>query len=656
MGEECTIFMLDLQGGRIKPMGLAGCLDIHWGPKFGVWACQGDSTSNQAVWVKDDLIKVGNTSRGTLNLKLSCGGKLQQQIRHTVQGFHGIECRKSNCHFHGPLGVLNPSGSEIHSFQHKEAALALAEAYNFHEKHGLWPTSYDEARLAASVAAALPNGEAVRALISWALHRNPAVYEAWDIAAKLQVSEDALRGSTDAHAFFKGLDDRRLQEAPSGAAAEAFAEGYLLSATFKAHWQRFPVLRKAVTQHLCDHLSEPTLRSIGRAAGYCLRARGLMTEEEREENPPAELLQFFSQSPKGRRLVQGKLPAWINKMVAFLRASDVASPDGSNVPPANFSDYLQEEVEPHLLRAPSQDKHIAMELLLNKLSVDFIDEGSTAFFNTHKRLLIRGPYVMVLQLASRVLDCSERKALMKKVVAKLTQPTLFGKGSIVSANATSEKHALQALTGQARRLGGDMFSGLNPPHDVMHKMFQERSFLIELGPDMSYQDIMSIPLEQRFDPEWLVSKHLQLNRCSAAQLDRDEEQQQGKSERKLSSQRRTWLGSNDGQESSPTRDELMDMCMSDLLQRDIDWSAGPPTDPCWTRHERSTVGEATITTYSLSVAQAQASCVEVPACVAVSCRYTDEKCRLQHQSSSLLAGKRESELEYTFTKNSLPEC
>ena len=162
--------------------------------------------------------------------------------------------------------------------------------------------------------------------------------------------------------------------------------------------------------------------------------------------------------------------------------------------------------------------------------------------HTHKRLLIRGPYVMVLQLASRVLDCSERKALMKKVVAKLTQPTLFGKGSFVSANATSEKHALQALTRQARRLGGDMFSELNPPHDVMHKMFQERSFLIELGPDMSYQDIMSIPLEQRFDPEWLVSKHLQLNRCSAAQLDRDEEQQQGKSERQLSSQRRIWLG------------------------------------------------------------------------------------------------------------------
>ena len=71
VGEECTIFMLDLQGGRIKPVGLAGCLDIHWGPKFGVWACQGDSTSNQAVWVKDDLIKVGNASRGTLNLKLS---------------------------------------------------------------------------------------------------------------------------------------------------------------------------------------------------------------------------------------------------------------------------------------------------------------------------------------------------------------------------------------------------------------------------------------------------------------------------------------------------------------------------------------------------------------------------------------------------------
>ena len=139
-----------------------------------------------------------------------------------------------------------------------------------------------------------------------------------------------------------------------------------------------------------------------------------------------------------------------------------------------------------------------------------------------------------------------------------------------------------------------MFSGLNPPHDVMHKMFQERSFLIELGPDMFYEDIMSIPLEQRLDPEWLVSKHLQLNRCNAAQLGRPEEQQQGKSERKLSSQRKIWPGTNDGQESSPTRDELMDMCMSDLLQRDIDWSAGPPTDPCWTRHERSTVGESTI--------------------------------------------------------------
>lgn len=685
VGEQCTTFMLDLQSGRIKPTGLAGCLDIFWGPKFGVWTCDGDNKGNQAVWMTDNMIKVGKTSRGTLDLRLSCGAEIKQERRHTVEGFHEIQCTKSNCHFHGTLGVLNPSESEIHASQHKEAALALAEAYNFHEKHELWPTAYDEARLAASVAATLPSSEEATALITWALHRNPAVYEAWEVAANLHVNEDTLRDSTDAHAFFKGLDDRRLQEAWRGIAAEDFAQRYLLSANFKAHWQRFPVLRKAVTQHLCQHLSERTLRSVGQAAHQCLRTRGLLAEEEQEEAASGDLLQFLVQLPSGRRLTPAKVPAWINKMLAFLQASDVVSPDGTNAPPANFSDYLQEEVEPHLLRASTANKHIAMELLLNKLSVGFVDNDSTAFYEKHKRLLIRGPYVMVLQLASKTLGCSDREALMKKVVAKLTQPKQFGKDTIVSA---TESQVLDALKGQARRLGDDKFRQINPPHEVMQKMQQERSLLIELGPDMSYQDIMSIPLEKRFDPEWLVSEHLQLSLCSSNKLDHDAERQQPKRGRKLLSQARRTKASHG---SGPTKDELMEMCMSDLLKRDIDWSAGPPTDNCWTRHERSTVGKATVTAYSLSVAEAKSRCSEVATCIAVSCRYSDQKCRLQHRSSSRrrrrrrrrpssnrrrrkgsrrrrrrrtrrrrknrrLALNKKSEGEYTFTKNSLPEC
>eukprot|EP00930_Biecheleria_cincta_P026114 TRINITY_DN18465_c0_g1_i1.p1 TRINITY_DN18465_c0_g1~~TRINITY_DN18465_c0_g1_i1.p1 ORF type:complete len:1302 (+),score=226.36 TRINITY_DN18465_c0_g1_i1:64-3969(+) len=688
VGEQCTTFMIDLQSGRIKPNGLMGCLDIYWGPRFGVWTCDGDSRGNQAVWMTDDVIKVGKTSRGTLDLRLSCGAKLHQQRRHAVEGFHEIQCTKSNCHFHGPLGVLNPSQSEVHSFQHKEAALALAEAYNSHEKHELWPTAYDEARLAASVAATLPNGEEASALITWALHRNPAVYEAWEVAAKLQVHEDALRDGTEAHAFFKGLDDRRLQEASSGVAAEDFAQRYLLSPNFKAHWQRFPVLRKTITHHLCQHLSEPVLRSVGQAAHHCLRTRGLMAEEEQEEIASVELLQFLGQLRRGRSLAQAKVPAWINKMLVSLRASDVASPDGSNAPPAKFSEYLQEEVEPHLLRASSENRHIAMELLLSKLSVGFVDDESTAFYEKHKRLLIRGPYVMVLQLASKTLDCSEREALMKKVVAKLTQPNLFDGNTVASTNDT---HVLEAMTGHARRLDDDKSRRINPPHDVMQKMQQERSLLIELGPDMPYQDIMSIPLEKRFDAEWLVRKHLQLNLCGSGKLVRDaKREEQPKRRRKLSAQARRLKASQGG---SPSRDELIDMCVSDLLRRDIDWSAGPPIDPCWTRHEHSTIGKATVTAYSLSVAEAQSRCAEVATCIAVSCRYSDQKCRLQHRSSSprrrrksnrrrskgsrrrrrrrrrrrtptrhrhkdrrLLAVKKNSESTYTFTKNSLPEC
>lgn len=408
-----------------------------------------------------------------------------------------------------------------------------------------------------------------------------------------------------------------------------------------------------------------------------------MAEEEQEETASIELLRFLSQLPRSKSLAEAKIPAWINKMLVFLRASDVAAPDGSNAPPANFSEYLQEEVEPHLLRASTENRHVAMELLLSKLSVGFVDHDSTAFYKKHKRLLIRGPYVMVLQLASKTLDCSEREALMKKVVAKLTQPNQFDGNTIAS---TTEKHVLEGLTGHARRLGEDKSRRTNPPRDIMQRMEQERSLLIELGPDMPYQDIMSIPLEKRFDPEWLVSKHLQLNLCSSSKHDQDVTGQQPKRGRKLVAQAR---GTKASQGSSPSRDELMEMCVSDLLKKDIDWSAGPPTDPCWTRHENSTVGEATVTAYSLSAAEAQSRCAEVATCIAVSCRYSDQKCRLQHRSSSsrrrrrrrrrrrsnrrrrqrrrrrtrhrrkdrrLLAVKKTSESEYTFTKNAVPEC
>jgi len=82
-----------------------------------------------------------------------------------------------------------------------------------------------------------------------------------------------------------------------------------------------------------------------------------------------------------------------------------------------------EAVAKVVIAGVQDEKAMALvEALLSGLSVGYVDMRSQTFFPEHRRLLLRGPYAQVLQLAGALLDRSRREELLTQTSAIVETP------------------------------------------------------------------------------------------------------------------------------------------------------------------------------------------------------------------------------------------
>jgi len=398
--EDCTVFQYDPTTKLIAVGWGNQCFDQRSGSKPGLWECN-PSSENMIANVDEEGRLVVKSDRGTLHLHVPNNGTLPNvRTKWQYNGFHEISCTKKNCNFPSLMGLDSKS---MFDWRHKEVALAAMESYNDYEHHGIYPTAHDEARLAASMAFALhkegsASDEDLAPVLAWALRRNPALYEAWELATDfpaggpLNASGMPSRDALASREWYKTLSLLRIHatDARGQAAADKFAREHLVK---RDRWVQLPQLHRDLVGRLCGALSDTVLEELGEASDECVLVRQLAVGH-----------------------------GW-NAAEDAMRETDVAGT--GNLPSEAFQ--LHWEALARLAVAPDQHKQAerlknATEHLLEYLTAGYINQRSQTFFAEHKRVLLRSPYAHVLQLAAVVLPEQRRREILESTKKMLEQP------------------------------------------------------------------------------------------------------------------------------------------------------------------------------------------------------------------------------------------
>jgi hypothetical protein len=181
------------------------------------------------------------------------------------------------------------------------------------------------------------------------------------------------------------------------AMAERFAHKKLLDPKMKAHWERYPNLHMHLTSKLCGTLTDETLSLLGEGGEACLRTRRLMAEDTDE---------------------------WDTLYSDMLNADAMEEP---NTPNRGTIDFYDAYAILSQLMVSDESADVAPLLMdaINSLSVCYISPESESFWARHQRCVLRGPYAMVLQLASVALNQEERRAIAAQTAAILNHPEDF---------------------------------------------------------------------------------------------------------------------------------------------------------------------------------------------------------------------------------------
>jgi len=485
---KCTEFVYDVRNTRILVSGKGLCLEAGDSQELSLSDCDSTITSQRVSLDAATGEAVLGSKGKQVRLRPSNGGRMEPAVtKWEVDGFQEIECTKNNCHFNSFMGLDNHA-LEATTSRHKEAALAAAEAYNNYPKSGLWPTAHDEARLAASMAHYLrrtggASQSGLEDLLAWALRRNPAVYDAWllaaEVNAKLSIAGDSRIGelwnNLPSHKWFNQLAlFQKETKVTSG--AEHFARQHLLSPELAGHWRRYPALLEGVVDRLCGSVSIKTIEELGAAGRPCLRllhlADGqnfheLLTQLLESADPPVDSAAAYYAGNAGTQ--------------SFTESYEVLS--------RLVVSGLQTEKTTDLVNA-----------LLQQLHVGHVNVRSETFFAQNGRVLLRGPYAMALQLAGLLLPQSERVRVAERVESIITKPFLYPdrmwsatssgldtflqwlnrhatKVRISLANATSTAHEESSVS--------DSFDGTlssdGPNQEVMRQLKLDREAELERG-------------------------------------------------------------------------------------------------------------------------------------------------------------------------------
>lgn len=505
---NCTEFNFDAKEKLIRaPNGQ--CVDVYAGPVLGLWGCS--KGTNQLAFTQDDGTPIIRSPRATVALKPAVSGIMPAvSVRWSFEGFHGISCTKSNCHWPSVLGL--DSGDEAASSgRHAEAAMATIDAWNSYETRGMWPTAYDESRLAASTAHALlkrysqASKEDAERLLVWALRRNPALYDGWELAASLpagaqgatptdlQFIQTNERESLKTRKWFQSLSAVELEAGSDAqrAHAERFAKEHLLAEHMQEHWRRYPVLAERVASKLCGSLSHATLAALGQASASC------------------RLL---------RQLAAGDDGAW-KQLASQLLGQDLGS---GNVPSGKFQEAW-ELFARLVVQKKQSDKAVKLvKELLTRLPVGFVSSRSQTFFAEHGRIVLGGAYAFALQLAGLLLPKADRDALLEQTTAVLQNPSRhqakirssMTQKAFLKFFAWVDRHRGQHHAGSAVNEAAsvrdeeDGFLADDEANDeVLQEMAADRDAEMELGAKFWDEEALDAPQGQRYDIK-IILRHL----------------------------------------------------------------------------------------------------------------------------------------------------
>eukprot|EP00746_Dinoflagellata_sp_MGD_P077774 gnl/MRDRNA2_/MRDRNA2_31165_c0_seq1.p1 gnl/MRDRNA2_/MRDRNA2_31165_c0~~gnl/MRDRNA2_/MRDRNA2_31165_c0_seq1.p1 ORF type:complete len:953 (-),score=203.14 gnl/MRDRNA2_/MRDRNA2_31165_c0_seq1:124-2703(-) len=387
----------------LKHDGTGQCLDLHGRNKPGLWGCNGGA--NQKFVQEGELDFTCKSYRGPLTVKRAPRDPASAtKTSWRIEGIHEIKCTKSNCHFNSATANLDASSNAVTNKVHKEAAMAAVESFNEQEQDGVWPVAHDEARLAASVAVALRSQSPALAenALGWALERNPAVHEIWEVASEhftqLYQHRSSAREKLASRQWYRkhvtalpqleAYVSSKEAESLALAAAERFVQDRLLNDKYQDFLSRNPVLKKRLVARACSVLNASIAHS---GNGTLASLVGCQT--------------------------------WLNRdILGEIVAAAEDSDQTGNTPNEAFEEKLNE------LKVRLADSDQAafgiLGVLLNNLTVGYINVRSETFFAEHDRVLLRGPYAQVLKLAGLFLDEGNRTKLLTETKAILQSPEM----------------------------------------------------------------------------------------------------------------------------------------------------------------------------------------------------------------------------------------
>lgn len=350
----------------------------------------------------------------------------------SYDGIHEIGklCTRSNCHFYSATAKLDEEKNAGDLWgstkQHRSAMQALLSSYN-RDESSVWPTKFDESRLAASAAIVAKKSAAASSLLSsststtahaastvagmlaegalgWALDQHPASYEVWEALADMSFAKFPAapqqlgplpreQGQTTLIQLETGVT-ARVQ-----AAAERFALERLVSKQHASFLAENQGLRSGLVRKVCQALNG--------------NHNGLLSAANQTWVDGLSLRQLLGDC-SGHRSTD-------DLFEALKDLADHQAPDGEtrrgNVASGEFSEKLRE------LRG-TKEGQVAETLrdLLKSVSVGYVNARSEEWFRKHKRVLLRGPYVRLLRLAGMILEEEERRALHQETRYILEHP------------------------------------------------------------------------------------------------------------------------------------------------------------------------------------------------------------------------------------------
>jgi hypothetical protein len=380
------------------------CVDLHARNTPGLWGCNGGA--NQKFVEEGELDLTCKSYRGPLTVtRAPRDPAAAKKTSWRIKGIHEIKCTQNNCHFNSATANLDASSTATTSKVHKEAAIAATESFNEQEQDGVWPVAHDEARLAASVAVALRAQSPTLAenALGWALDRNPAVHEIWEAASEhftqLYRHRSSAREKLASRQWFRKQVTALPQldasvgvheaEALAMAAAERFTQERLLNDKYQNFFTKYPVLKKRLVAAACSILnaSDGNVRSLNGTLASLVGCQGSNRDTVRE-------------------------------IVAAAEDSDQKGNTASEA----FGEKLDElKVR---LAAGEQAAFGILHELLNDLTVGYVNVRSETFFAEHGRVLLRGPYAVVLKLAGLFLDEGNRTELLNNTKTIVQSPEM----------------------------------------------------------------------------------------------------------------------------------------------------------------------------------------------------------------------------------------